>query len=212
MTYPVIRKAVAQDIQGIVTIHQKAFTGFFLTRLGREFLHQYYGLVLEYRAGIALVSEACGVLEGFACGFVDPPEFYRLMRRNSQNFVVPALSALFRDTSLATKVFHAVQRLQTPASQGATQLCELSSIAVAPEAAGGGLGKALLHAFVAQAWLMNAQHVFLTTDADGNEAANALYQKAGFQHTRRFLQGQGRWMNEYVINRAGAGDTCRMHP
>ena len=86
------------------------------------------------------------------------------------------------------------------------------SIAVAPEAGGSGLGKALLRAFLEQAWLTDAQCVILTTDADGNEAANALYQKVGFQHTRRFLQRQGRWMNEYVIHRVGAGDTCRMHP
>ena len=46
-----------------------------------------------------------------------------------------------------------------------------------------------------------------TTDADGNEMANALYRKSGFQHTRRFLQRKGRWMNEYVIDR---GDQARV--
>ena len=48
---------------------------------------------------------------------------------------------------------------------------------------------------------MEAQCVYLTTDADGNDAANAFYRDAGFQHTRRFLQRKGRWMNEYVIHR-----------
>jgi ribosomal-protein-alanine N-acetyltransferase len=83
---------------------------------------------------------------------------------------------------------------------GSARSCELASIAVAPEAGGNGLGKALLQAFVAQARSMNAQYVYLTTDADGNDSANALYRQAGFQHTRRFLQRRGRWMNEYVIN------------
>jgi hypothetical protein len=62
--------------------------------------------------------------------------------------------------------------------------------------------------FLAEAWAMNAKHVYLTTDADGNEAANALYRRSGFQNTRRFLQRKGRWMNEYVINRMRAEDGC----
>ena len=48
---------------------------------------------------------------------------------------------------------------------------------------------------------MQAQCVYLTTDADGNESANALYRQVGFQHTDRFLQRKGRWMNEYVMDR-----------
>jgi ribosomal protein S18 acetylase RimI-like enzyme len=85
--------------------------------------------------------------------------------------------------------------------------CELSSIAVAPEAAGKRLGKTLVQAFLAQAWSLDAQYVYLTTDADGNEPANALYLKSGFQHTRRFLQRKGRWMNEYVIDRMKGSDS-----
>jgi ribosomal protein S18 acetylase RimI-like enzyme len=195
-----VRRGVAEDLPGIVTIHQRAFSNFFLTRLGGDFLARYYTLVLNYGAGIVLVSERCGVLDGFACGFVEPPEFYRLMWRKRGIFALPALSALVREPSLATRVLYGVQRIQTSASMGSARSCELASIAVAPEAGGNGLGKALLQAFVAQARSMDAQYVYLTTDADGNDSANALYRQAGFQHTRRFLQRRGRWMNEYVIN------------
>jgi ribosomal protein S18 acetylase RimI-like enzyme len=209
----VIRKAdSAQDLPGIVSIHQKAFSHFFLTRLGGDFLRRYYGLVLNYHAGIALVNERDGVLEGFACGFVDPAEFYALMRRNRRAFVLPTLSALVRQPSLAAKVLYGVQRIQAPASRVDSTCCELSSIAVAPEAARTGLGKALLQAFLEQAWSMNAQYVYLTTDADGNESVNALYRNAGFQQTRRFLQRKGRWMNEYVIDRPGVDDSCGTSP
>ena len=75
-------------------IHQKAFSHFFLTRLGGEFLRNYYALVLHYRAGIMLVSEGPEALQGFACGFVDPAEFYRLMWRSRRTFVLPVISAL----------------------------------------------------------------------------------------------------------------------
>ena len=52
---------------------------------------------------------------------------------------------------------------------------------------------------------MDAHCVYLATDAEGNDAANAFYRDVGFQHTRRFLQRKGRWMNEYVIKGAEAG-------
>jgi ribosomal protein S18 acetylase RimI-like enzyme len=204
----VVRQATAQDLSGIVDIHQKAFRHFFLTQLGGDFLRDYYGLVLQYRAGIMLVGEGPGALEGFVCGFVQPAEFYQLMWRFKRTFALPVLSALVRHPSLVTKVLYGVQRIQTPASQWPSRACELSSIAVAPEASGNGLGKALMRAFLAQARSMEAQCVYLTTDAEGNDAANAFYRDVGFQHTRRFLQRKGRWMNEYVINGAEAGNTC----
>ena len=196
-----VRQATTKDLPGIVIIHQKAFSNFFLTRLGGEFLRRYYALVLNYPAGIVLVSERSGMLDGFACGFVEPPEFYRLMWSNKRIFTLPALSALIRRPSLAAGVLYGVRRIQTSASKGPARSCELSSIAVAPEAGGNGLGKALVQAFVEQARSMDAQCVYLTTDADGNEPANALYRQVGFQHTQRFLQRKGRWMNEYVMNR-----------
>ena len=207
----VVRLATTNDLPGIVDIHQKAFSHFFLTQLGSEFLRNYYALVLDYRAGIMLVSERPGVLEGFACGFVDPAEFYQSMWRSRRTFVLPVLSALVRHPSLAAKVLSGVHRIQTPESEWPAQSCELSSIAVAPETSGNGLGKALMQAFLAQARSMDAQCVYLTTDADGNDAVNAFYRDVGFKPTRRFLQRKGRWMNEYVISGTEAGNSCETH-
>lgn len=198
--WPGVRRATALDLLDIVRIHQKAFANYFLTTLGTDFLTRYYALVLNYRAGIVLVSERGGRLEGFACGFVDPSAFYRLMWRNRCAFVLPALSALLRQPSLAAGVLYGVRRIHTSATRESAKSCELSSIAVAPEASGNGLGKALIRAFTAQARSMAAECIYLTTDAEGNEQANMLYRHAGFQRTQRFLQRKGRWMNEYVIN------------
>ena len=207
-----VRTAHEQDIAAIVAIHQKAFSEFFLTRMGAEFLRLYYQLVLHYHAGIVLVSEGARGLEGFVCGFVDPAEFYRLMWRNRRAFALPALGALLRHPSLAANVAYGVRRIQTSASQGPPRLCELSSIAVAPEASGNGLGKRLLRAFLAHSWSMDAHRVYLTTDADCNEGANALYREVGFQQARRFLQRKGRWMNEYVIHRSAAEERQEVRP
>ena len=201
-----VRQATTTDLPAIIAVHQKAFRNFFLTRLGNEFLRRYYSLVLDYPSGIVLVSERSGILEGFVCGFVEPPEFYRMMWCNKRTFALPALSAVVRHPSLATSMLHGVQRVQSSLSKGSARSCELSSIAVAPEAGGNGLGRALVRAFVEWASSMDAQCVYLTTDADGNEQANALYRQVGFQHTQRFLQRKGRWMNEYVIDGLGASE------
>ena len=200
-----IRRARMDDLTGIVTIHQKAFSRFFLTQLGAEFLRRYYGLVLNYRAGIVLVAEQNGVLDGFVCGFVDRAEFYRLMWRNKRRFALPALTALIRHPSLAARVVYGVRRIQQGAARGPAGSSELSSIAVAPEASGCGLGKVLVQAFLAKSWSMDAQRVYLTTDADGNGHANELYRQMGFQHSRRFMQCRGRWMNEYIVRREPTG-------
>jgi ribosomal protein S18 acetylase RimI-like enzyme len=204
----VVRTATTQDLPGIVKIHQKAFSHFFLTQMGEAFLRNYYDLVLNYRAGIILVSEGPGTVEGFACGFVEPAEFYRLMWRSRRSFAMPVLSALVRQPSLAAKVLSGVHRIQTPESEWPARSCELSSIAVAPETSGNGLGKVLMRAFLEEARKMDAQCVYLTTDADGNDAVNAFYRDVGFKPTRRFLQRKGRWMNEYVINGTEAGNSC----
>jgi len=63
-----------------------------------------------------------------------------------------------------------------------------------------------LKAFAEQAWSLGTQYVYLDTDADDNEGANALYKNAGFQFCRRFQKKKGRWMNQYVLDRATANE------
>ena len=164
-----------------MNIHQKAFSHFFLTQLGGEFLRNYYGLVLHYRAGIMLVSEGPVLSKASPAALSIPRNSTSLMWRSKRTFVLPVLSALVRHPSLAAKVLYGVHRIQTPESEWPARSCELSSIAVAPETSGNGLGKALMRAFLAQARSMDAQCVYLTTDADGNDAVNAFYRDVGFQ-------------------------------
>ena len=196
-----VRRAQEIDLPGIVTIHQEAFSHFFLTQLGRVFLYRYYRLVLRYRAGILLVSEGSGGLDGFACGFADPEEFYALMRRRRRSFALPVLYAVFRRPSLASRIISGTRRVGQQASQRTVQACELASIAVSSGAGGRGVGKALVRAFLDEAWSSGAQHVSLDTDADANETANTLYQRSGFQFCRRYEKCKGRWMNEYIMHR-----------
>lgn len=203
----VVRTATTDDLASIVTIHQKAFRNFFLTGLGGDFLRKYYGLVLNYQLGIILVSESQqSALEGFACGFVNPGAFYQLMWRTRLTFALPVLCALVLHPTLIPRVLYGVQRVHSPAAEWPEWSCELSSIAITPQTSGNGFGKELIRAFLNQAHSMDARCVYLTTDAEGNDAANAFYRHVGFQYRRRFLQREGRWMNEYVINALENGE------
>jgi len=202
----VLRRAEQRDLPAIVTIHQKAFGNFFLTRLGRAFLYRYYALVLQYGAGILLVSEGSSGLQGFVCGFGDPDGFYQLMSQNRRVFALPILSAMLRHPSLVAEIVDGVRWVERQAFERCAQSCELSSVAVHPEAGGAGVGTSLLQAFLEAAWSLGVQYVFLNTDADDNEAANALYRKAGFQLNRKFQKHGGRWMNEYALDREIANE------
>jgi ribosomal protein S18 acetylase RimI-like enzyme len=203
----IIRPAAIADLPKLVTIHERAFRNFFLTRMGGNFLLRYYELVLMYRRGICLVADTSGLLSGFACGFLDPTGFYTLMRRYGHRFALPAARALGRHPSLLPGIARGIQRMRD-AVHASAQSCDLSSIAVAPEAGRSGLGVTLARAFLAQAWSLNASLVRLHTDADENEAANAFYRKLGFREHRHFLQHQGRWMNEYIMNRPNSDEEC----
>ena len=63
---------------------------------------------------------------------------------------------------------------------------ELENIAVAPTARRRGIGKRLLHAFLADARETNSSAVFLEV-RESNVAARTLYEKAGFEQTGRRL-------------------------
>jgi ribosomal protein S18 acetylase RimI-like enzyme len=201
--YGIVRKAEKGDLPGIVALHRKAFRDSFLTDLGSGFLRRYYGLVLDYHRGILLVSRGRNGLEGFACGFVDPQSFYGRMRRNRWIFALPILAGVARQPALVSRILGNVHRVHKPLVEKSAGTCELSSIAVAPEASQKGIGTSLVKAFLKQAWEMGARRVYLDTDADDNVPANAFYQKAGFHLDMRFEKSAGRWMNQYVIGRKG---------
>ena len=73
------------------------------------------------------------------------------------------------------------------------------SIAVDPNAAGRGIGKLLIDAFLEEMKRRGVLSVSLTTDRDDNEPVNTFYRNRGFWLTRQFVTPEGRWMNEYLI-------------
>lgn len=198
------RHADAGDLPAIARVHGAAFPGFFLTLLGPAFLRAYYAAVLDFDGGCLLVAEQNGRILGLVAGFVDPKRFYRKMARRKAKFFLPALGGAIRHPSillrLAQRVWSVIGgRRGEEASDHGPASCELSSIAVHPEAGHHGVGKMLVSAFLEVARQRGAIHVYLTTDAQENDAINAFYRRAGFNLARCLDAAGGRPMNEYVF-------------
>jgi colanic acid biosynthesis glycosyl transferase WcaI len=198
-----VRPAVADDLDAIVKVHLAAFhRGFNLSAFGPLFLRKYYDLILQFEQRVLLVAECNGRVEGFAAGFVNPKRFYEILRQNKWRLAFAAMTAIPTRPSVAIRLLHVARRGSQFMARPETQQersCELSSIAVRPDFAGRGLGKALLQAFLDRARCLNASDAYLTTDANHNESTNAFYLRAGFTLACSFQAPQNRLMNEFIM-------------
>jgi ribosomal protein S18 acetylase RimI-like enzyme len=193
------RPVELKDLPAVISIHQQAFPGFFLTLLGPRFLERYYRLVMEYSGGIFLIKDGSDGPVGFVSGFINPGEFYSLLRARRSGFLPSVGLQVLRRPWLIRRLM-ASYRLASRESQGSEHdLCELSSIAVLPNQSGKGPGKALVQAFFA-AINNRAKAVVLFTDADGNDAVNKFYLSLGFTLESTIERSTGRRMNRYRIS------------
>jgi ribosomal protein S18 acetylase RimI-like enzyme len=194
------RRARSGDLRSVVRIHRQAFGGFFLTELGPLFLMKYYRLVLERPDGILIVAVEGSDVAGFVAGFASPAGFYGEMKKRKFSFALASIPALLRSPGIMRRLLLDFREVKNSADPGPEQepgRGELSSIGVAPQWSGHGVGRGLLTAFMARAGEFGLNAVTLTTDADNNEAVNEFYRKAGFCLLRTFTRGNRRRMNAY---------------
>lgn len=193
-----VREARTEDVDAIVGIHLLSFPGFFLTFLGADFLCLLYSGLLKDREGILLVADQAGSLGGIVAGVTRQSGFYgRLLKGQKWRFAAAAVGALVRRPSIAGRLLRALKRPKE-ASEASEEAC-LMSIAVAPQAAGRGLGAALVWAFCEELRVRSVSRFCLTTDRDENGEVNAFYARLGFELARTFTTPEGRRMNEYVM-------------
>lgn len=186
----------------IVAVHREAFPGFFMTQLGRRFLREYYRCVVESTRGILLTEYRGDECIGFVAGFIDPPAFYKeLRRRRAQLGLAAFVGIVTRPWRLRTLFANYDRAGQSARQPSDARTAELSSLAVMPAAKGQGVGSRLVNAFIEAAGALGADRVTLTTDTRGNDAVNTFYQRLGFTHARTFEARRGRELNEYVIDR-----------
>lgn len=173
------RPMTSADIDAVVRIHQIAFKGFFLTKMGPRFLRAYYQTVLNFDAGIALVALDHSTQEalGFAVGFHDPQGFYKLFGQRRKRLLPSITLAVIRNPSLVPQILSNKRRVEARA-QETLDAVELSSIAVGTP--GRGVGGALLEAFATKAHDAGSRCIVLTTDAEQNDTVRGFYEARGF--------------------------------
>lgn len=183
-----VRDATAQDIPAVVLVHQLAFRGFFLDRMGSRFLRAYYSTILEYEDSIFLVhvNEAKRV-DGFAVGFRHPSAFYDYFRSRRLRLAPIIALSLFRRPALLSDIAHNTRRVAS-AGKSAAGTVELSSIGTSQ--LGAGIGSTLLKAFCTRSRLLKADEVILTTDRDANDKVLNFYLAHGFEKQSTERRGE----------------------
>lgn len=196
------------DLEQVVSVHARAFRGYFLTRLGPRFLGLMYRGFVEAPNGIMLIAEEDDRIYGFVAGTTDPATFFRGLLRRAPAFLVASGSALVREPVLVTRRLLGAVAYRGEAPPALNDAALLSSIAVPPEASGRGIGRLLLEQFCARARLAGCRYVYLITDRDGNPVASGLYESFGFTLDSTFWRPRNRWMKRYVLRleeRGGIG-------
>ena len=186
-------------IKSVVAIHLKAFSGFFLSFLGSNFLRVFYSGVIEDPSGIAYVVLDHNNLVGFVAGSSHPNGFFkRMLTKKWIKFGFAALPAILSDPRIVPRLLRAVTlpNQELPQSNCGTLL----SIAVDPDCQGGGIGSKLVIAFLEEAKELGLDAINLTTDAVNNEKTNQFYRKLGFDLYRNYKTPEGRSINEYIYH------------
>lgn len=194
-----IQRMEQSDVDAVTRIHQRAFPGFFLTFLGPRFLRLLYASIVDEPTGVAFVAlGGNGVVEGFVAGVTEQAGFYRkLIRRRVIAFALAAGAAFVRRPSIGARLLRAFSRPSKAAESSAP--ASLMSISITPGTQSRGLGTALVRAFDEELRQRGVSAYCLTTDRDGNDAANRFYVKLDFVLSRTFVTPEGRRMNEYLM-------------
>lgn len=194
-----IREIEPKDITSMVSIHLRSFEGFFLTFMGRRFLHVLYRAICNDPTGIGFLIRINDEIAGFVIGTSQISGLYsRLIKSHFFEFCFASIYPIIRKP---TALFHLLRtftftKQQEPSEDSAT----LMSIAISPEFQGNNLGKILVEKFLDEASNRGCKKTNLNTDAENNDKTNKFYQKLGFSIHQTFTTHEGRKMNEYRIN------------
>lgn len=200
MTWRIIPLSTGH-LGSVVDLHLRSFPGFFLSFLGKKFLSEFYRSYVSSESSIGLIAvdESTNIVLGAVVGPLEPEGYFRrLVLRRWWAFALASLPAVVKRPAIVFRLFRAVHyRGDSPLGQS---LALLSSIAVAPEAQGLGIGQELVKAWLQEVRCRGGQGAFLTTDAEANEAVNCFYQRLGWKLDCTFVTTQRRRMNRYVYD------------
>lgn len=198
---PVVRCMISSDVESVVSLHIRAFPGFFLSFLGPRFLREFYQSFTCDPSGVALVAEeACdNRIVGVIAGPVVPDGYFRrLLLRRWWAFCLASTWAVLRNPLIIPRLCRALFYRGEPSADMTRAL--LSSIAVLPESQNRGVGQLLVKAWVDEVRKRGATGCYLTTDAENNDAIKRFYERAGWKISETFVTPEGRKMCRYVLD------------
>jgi ribosomal protein S18 acetylase RimI-like enzyme len=181
-----IRPGTVEDARATAQQHASGITEGFLSALGEGFLTRLYARIVRQPGCFLLVAAAPGAppgeVDGFIAGASDVRRLYRsFLLRDGMAAALPVVFRLVRWLPRVTETL----RHGTDGDAGSGRGTELLAIAVDPHQRGGGVGHALVVAFLDQVVADggNAAHVVVGAE---NASAVQVYARAGFVEARRF--------------------------
>jgi ribosomal protein S18 acetylase RimI-like enzyme len=189
------RQLEINDAKAVASLHKKAFTNFFLTKLGSKFLEEFYKAIFESSYSLSVGVFEDNKLLGFAVGARKNQGFYSSILKN--NFIrlgIAASLALIKNPKLVYRLFISLNSSNTY-NDNFVKDSILLSICVEPNCSEKGFGKLLLINFEKLAF-RHSESIILTTDAEKNDSVNKFYIRNGYILTYTFYQGNRR-MNFY---------------
>lgn len=189
----------------LVDLHVSAFPGFFLTSLGPGFLSLLYSSYLQSRDCICLIATDTHRFErsplGVVVGIINPPIFYsQLLRSKWLYFLIRSIPGMLNNPLIVARKLLSALFYKGDGSRSilANNALLVSTISVAPESQGSGVGKELLDSIEYHARLANLDFIYLITDRDNNVAVNSFYLKSGYTLDAVLTKEGSRFMNRYI--------------
>ena len=195
----VIREVNKSDLSQISKVHIESFPNFFLSKLGCDFVKQYYNLILNYDKHVFLCYAQNNEIIGFVSGFNNPKAFYKYLSEKKANFLYPLLVSVCRNPFVIVTIAKAFKRIKNEAQIDNNNdfTNELSSLAVNPIIQNKGVGKKLVDAYITVLKDSKIKAIQLTTDAENNDKVNSFYERLNFKKTKTIIRNDSRLMNEY---------------
>ena len=191
----------AEHVKPMVIVHLSAFPNFFLSFLGARFLEAFYNSFINKTCGVAMVAlnDKNAVIGGIVGPLLPHGFFKRLLLKKCWLFAILCIPAFFKKPSIFFRLLQNLFYRGNEPDDGINRAL-LSSVAVAPEAQGRGIGKELITAWLEKVRNAGCAGAYLTTDAVNNDQTNTFYQRLGWILESQYTTPQGRKMNRYVFN------------
>ena len=194
----IIRKAKIEDVNDIVNIHCSAFSGFFRTSLGPQFLKFYYSCFIKSNETLTMVAEDEGKILGFSVSTKVCKGFNsRLIKTNLFDFGLLSFRMLFTNPKALLRLVKNLTK-KGDSVEDNEEYAELYSIGVSKETQGMGIGKRLLAESEQAMKEEGVERVSLTTDYYDNEQAVGFYHSMGYKTLYEFVTYQDRKMYRLI--------------